>query len=74
MLHFSSAKVDLYEAIADEVCRLERPALIDRLTHFEGRLPLDFSQEYLNSCTTDQMRHLLAAALWRCRMQPAERA
>ncbi len=58
-----------YEAIASEVCELDRAELLERLTHFDGALPLDFSAEYLEQCATDQMRHILVAALWRCRVR-----
>jgi hypothetical protein len=60
---------DDYEAIAAEVCRLDRASLIDQLIHFDGQLHLDFSPEYLESCPTDRMRHILVAALWRCRVK-----
>lgn len=58
-----------YEAIAREVCTLDRSALIDRLTHFDSQLPLDFSEEFLAASPTDRLRHILVAALWRCRMK-----
>ena len=57
---------EVYEALLVEVCGLERAELLERLTHFRGALPLDFSAEYLAGCDTDRMRHLLVAAMWRC--------
>jgi len=63
---------ETYQAIAEEVCSLDRYILIERLTRFDSGLPLDFTPEYLDTCSTDQIRHLLVAALWRCQMkQPA---
>jgi hypothetical protein len=43
--------------------------MIDRLSRFHGNLHLDFSSEFLRTCETDQLRHLLVAALWRCEMK-----
>jgi hypothetical protein len=57
--------VSPFEQIADQVCHLDRNGLIAHLTHFDGPFPLDFSSEYLSEKTTEEMRHLLAAALWR---------
>ena len=54
-----------YETIARHVYDLDRSTLIYELTHFDGPFPLDFSTDYLASATTEKMRHLLAAALWR---------
>ena len=65
----TQSKAEIYENIAGLVCRLERPALVHHLTHFEGDLTLDFSPEYLDTCSTDQIRHLLVAALWRCELK-----
>ena len=63
----TSAQV--YESLIVEVCDLDRSALIARLTHFEGPLQLDFTDAYLASCSTENIRHLLLAAMWRCRVK-----
>lgn len=60
-----------YEQIAAEVCRLDRSDLVDRLTHFDGPIKLDFTAEALGNYSTDRMRHLLAAAIWRAHTRPA---
>jgi len=60
-----SAVAELYESILTDVASLDRSALAHDLGHFPGSPPLDFTEDYLSNCTTDQMRHLLAAALWR---------
>ncbi len=57
--------VSPYENIAQQVYNMDRTELIYELTHFDGPFPLDFSSDYLASTTTDKMRHILAAALWR---------
>lgn len=59
----------VYEAVVQEVCELDRAELSDRLAHFSGDIPLDFSPDFLACCDTDRLRHLLVAALWRCRMK-----
>ncbi len=59
----------LYESLVHEIFGLDRATMIERLTHFDGDLALDFSEEFLNGCDTDRIRHLLMAAVWRCRMK-----
>jgi hypothetical protein len=60
---------ELYESLIQEVCGLERDAVIERLSRFPGDLRLDFSLDYLHSCDTERLRHLLLAAMWRCRIK-----
>ena len=45
-----------------EIASLSREALIDRLLHFHGACPLDFSEGFLARKSTDQLRHILIAA------------
>ncbi len=59
------SSTELYESLLLEVAALSRADMIERLARFPGHLRLDFSQDYLDSCGTDQLRHLLLAALWR---------
>ena len=59
----------IYESLIVEVCDLDRDAMIARLTHFEGPLRLDFTDAYLETCSTENIRHLLLAAMWRCRVK-----
>jgi hypothetical protein len=53
-----------YEIIAAEVCSLNREELLQQLCAFEGPVKLDFTAEFLSSCSTDRIRHVLAAAIW----------
>ncbi len=62
----------VYDALIVELAPLDRQALIVRLTTVHPGLPLDFSRDFLNSCETDRLRHLLLAAEWRCRLKAAE--
>ena len=60
---------ETYESFLVQVATMERAALISRLAQFQGNLRLDFSPEFLATCGTDRLRHLLLAALWRCEMK-----
>ncbi len=60
---------ELYESVIGEVCEMDRSSVIAHLTHFQGEIRLDFSEEYLQTCDTDRLRHWLVAAIWRCRMK-----
>jgi hypothetical protein len=41
---------------------LDRKSLIAELLHFQGRVRLDFTAEFLQTRSDEQLRHLLAAA------------
>ena len=56
---------ELYESLMLQVAGLPREDMIQRLARFSGQVRLDFSQDYLDGCDTDQLRHLLLAAMWR---------
>ena len=58
---------EVYENLVTEICSLDRSTLIAQLSNFDGDLRLDFSDEYLRQSSTETLRHLLLAALWRCR-------
>lgn len=42
---------------------MNRKGLVRMLSHYHGRVRLDFSAEYLASQSDDRLRHILAAAL-----------
>lgn len=67
------SSAETYESFLVQVASLDRAALIARLAQFSGDLRLDFSPEYLATCQTDQLRHLLLAAMWRCEMKSQQR-
>ncbi len=54
-----------------DIAEMERPTLIDRLTHFDAPIQLDFSAEYLEACSTDKLRHILMAACLQARRAQA---
>lgn len=64
-----SESARIYESLVGEVCTLSRNTLIKRLLRFTDGVELDFSQEYLDGCETERIRHLLVAAMWRSRMR-----
>jgi len=45
-----------------EIASLSRDELIDRLLHFKGACPLDFTPDFLARKTVSQLRHILVAA------------
>lgn len=45
-----------------EIASLSRDELIDRLLHFHGSCPLDFTEGFLSGKSTDKLRHILMAA------------
>jgi hypothetical protein len=59
----------VYESLVSEVGSLGREAMIARLVNFEGPLRLDFTEEFLAGKSTEEIRHLLMAALWRSRVR-----
>jgi hypothetical protein len=56
---------ETYRQICEQVCEMDRHAVMEDLLHFPGDLRLDFSEEYLQGCSTERMQHLLVAAMWR---------
>ena len=66
------SSTQVYESLITEVASLDRAALTERLAHFPG-IRLDFSPDYLDRCSTDQLRHILLAATWHCRMKEQAR-
>jgi hypothetical protein len=59
------SSTELYDSLLTEVATMDRARLAEQLMRFPGSVRLDFSADYLESCDTDQLRHLLLAALWR---------
>lgn len=49
--------------MAAELAGLNREELIPRLLNFPSQTRLDFSGEFLNSLSTDRLRHILLAAI-----------
>jgi hypothetical protein len=45
-----------------QIAALSRDQLVERLLHFEGDCPLDFTAEFLAQKSTDRLRHILIAA------------
>ena len=52
-----------FESTCIEVAKLSKAEVTDRLLHFDGPVPLDFTEDYLDSLDLDKLRHILLAAL-----------
>ena len=50
------------EKVAAKLARLGKSQLKRKLLSLKGRFPLDFTEEYLDSLSTDKLRHILLAA------------
>jgi hypothetical protein len=40
---------------------MDRFSLIERMMHFRGRFPLDFTEDFLRRQTEDRLRHIFLA-------------
>jgi len=52
-----------FEQTATSIASLGRDELKRRISDFQGRFKLDFSEDYLNALSVDRLRHILLAAL-----------
>ncbi len=52
-----------FEQTATTIAALNRNELASRIKNFRGRFKFDFTEQYLNTLTTDRLRHILLAAL-----------
>ena len=52
----------LAEKVAVKLAGLGKSQLKRKLLSLKGRFPLDFTEEYLDSLSTDKLRHILLAA------------
>ena len=57
-----------------ELDTLDRPRLIHELLWFDPGFPLDFTREYLETQSTEKLRHLFSAVKLQCARGPALRA
>ncbi|MDD5011765.1 MAG: hypothetical protein PHQ00_06550 [Phycisphaerae bacterium] len=51
-----------FEQTATTIASLGRNELTQRIKNFRGRFKLDFTDQFLNSLTTDRLKHILLAA------------
>ena len=52
-----------FESVCIEVTKLNKAQVIDRILHFDGPVPLDFTEEFLDRLDLDKLRHILLAAI-----------
>ena len=55
------------KSLADQIMRMDRQAITRALLSFRGRVPLDFTEEFLSRKSTDWLRHVLLAAILHCK-------
>ncbi|MHC5059575.1 MAG: hypothetical protein ACYTFK_00605 [Planctomycetota bacterium] len=51
-----------FEQTASIINSLNKSQIKDRLMHFKGSFKFDFTEAYLDSLSTDNLRHILLAA------------
>jgi hypothetical protein len=49
------------EEFVSIVGAMKRMVLIDRMMHFRGQFPVDFTPDFLNRQTDDRLRHIFLA-------------
>jgi len=52
-----------FERIVSAIASLSKSEVKRRLLHFKGGVKLDFTESYLDSLSTDKLRHILLAAM-----------
>ena len=52
-----------FEKIVSAIASLNKSEVKKRLLHFKGGIKLDFTESYLDSLSTDKLRHILLAAM-----------
>jgi hypothetical protein len=56
-----------FEKIVSAIANLNKSEVKRRLMQFRGRIKLDFTESYLDSLSTDKLRHILLAAMTKVR-------
>ena len=52
-----------FEKIATVIAKFGKLDIIKRIRRFNGSFKLDFTDEYLDSLSTEKLRHILMAAM-----------
>ncbi len=60
---FRANRQQIAAELAAELAALNRHQLVPRLLDFPSPTQLDFTEDYLDHLTTDQLRHILLAAM-----------
>ena len=55
--------INSFERIASSVASLSKSEAKRQLLQFKGRFQFDFTETYLDSLSTDKIRHVLFAAM-----------
>lgn len=51
------------EKMCCQIASMSKSEVIRRLINFKGRIKLDYSRDYLETLSTDRLRHILFAAV-----------
>lgn len=51
------------DQVATSIASLSKDDVKCRIKNFKGRFRMDFTEEYLESLSTDRLKHILLAAL-----------
>ena len=57
-----------FEGNVTSIAAMGRDELIQKIRYFRGRFKLDFTEEYLNSLTVDELRHILLRAMTKAKI------
>lgn len=58
----SSSQTDFEPLSINRIVAMDRCELVERLLHFHGKFHFDFTEQFLESKPTSQLRHILVAA------------
>lgn len=51
------------ETMCTAVAEMTKEEVKQQILHFDGPVPLDFTEDYLDSLNVDKLRHILLAAM-----------
>ena len=54
---------DSTECLCGKVSEMNRSEVTDCILHYQGRVKLDFTSDYLEELSLDKLRHILLAAM-----------
>jgi hypothetical protein len=64
-------KADQVEELIGFIGELDRPALIKQFQTYRASFPLDFTDSFLQSLTTERLRHIFLAVCLQSQQMPA---
>ena len=52
-----------FEKMCSKIASMNKSEVIRKLVNFNGPIKMDYTRDYLESLTTDRLRHILLAAV-----------